>query len=593
MFDKIKSLKNIFGSKNWYAFIFTLLLSLVVSFLEFIGIGSLAIFAVSISDVQIILEKIPYANLQNYLASVDKITFVSIFALVIFLAFLFKHLITYLIFYFEIKIIKRITLRIKQQIFKSFLKENYEYYINNNKSELLNLVGSQVGSFLAYIYNIITIIKESILVFIIFFGMLFINWKIVIFLTLTLCTLTYLFSKKFKKKLNDTGEQVKLLDQRELKHLNESYESIKFIKLGNSYNFFSNILTQINQKKNKHEILHFLVGKLPKVYLELLMITIFMFIVLYLLSTSQNDSSIYGLITFLAFSIIRIMPSFISINNSYTNLNYFKSPFEIIFNKTKNLDTTDTTLIDKQLKENIDKITFENVKFKYTNSNKINLDNINFSILKNDVLGIVGSSGSGKSTILNLLCGLLYPSGGKIKYNNKDISINPEILLKRISYISQDTYLLDDSIKNNIVFANSNIVIDEVRFTKVIKMSNLDNFVDNLPNKENTIIGDKGSKISNGQRQRIGIARALYSDPDIFLFDESLNALDYDNEEIILNNIIRNSKNKFIIFVSHRIESLKYCNNLMLINEGKITDYDKKLEVLKRNNDLQKYFEQR
>ena len=590
MFDKIKSLKNIFGNKNWYAFIFTLLLSLVVSFLEFIGIGSLAIFAVSISDVQLVLDKIPFANLKNYLESVDKITFVSIFALVIFLAFLFKHLITYVIFYFEIKIIKRITLRIKQQIFMSFLKENYEYYINNNKSELLNLVGSQVGSFLAYIYNIITIIKESILVFIIFFGMLFINWKIVIFLTLTLCTLTYLFSKKFKKKLNDTGEQVKKLDQSEVKHLNESYESIKFIKLGNSYSFFSNILTKINQKKNKHEILHFLVGKLPKVYLELLMIVIFMFIVLYLLSTNQNDSSIYGLITFLAFSIIRIMPSFISINNSYTNLNFFKSPFEIIFNKTKNLATIDPTLMNKQLIENIDKITFENVKYKYTNSNKINLENINFSILKNDVLGIVGSSGSGKSTILNLLCGLLYPSSGKIRYNNKDISINPEILLNRISYISQDTYLLDDSIKNNIVFANSNTDINEAKFRDAVKMSNLDKFVDGLPNKENTIIGDKGSKISNGQRQRIGIARALYSDPDIFLFDESLNALDYDNEEIILNNITKNSKDKFIIFVSHRIESLKYCNNLMLIEDGKVNDYDKKLEVLKRNKDLQKYF---
>ena len=205
-------------------------------------------------------------------------------------------------------------------------------------------------------------------------------------------------------------------------------------------------------------------------------------------------------------------------------------------------------------------------------------------------MGIVGSSGSGKSTILNLLCGLLYPSSGKIRYNNKDISINPEILLNRISYISQDTYLLDDSIKNNIVFANSNTDINEAKFRDAVKMSNLDKFVDGLPNKENTIIGDKGSKISNGQRQRIGIARALYSDPDIFLFDESLNALDYDNEEIILNNITKNSKDKFIIFVSHRIESLKYCNNLMLIEDGKVNDYDKKLEVLKRNKDLQKYF---
>jgi len=591
MFDKIKSLKKIFGNKNYYAFIFTLLLSLVVSFLEFIGIGSLAIFAVSISDAQLVLDKIPLVNLKNYLASIDKIIFVSIFAIVIFLAFLVKHLITYLIFYFEIKILKRITLKVKQQIFKSFLKENYEYYINNNKAEIINLVGSQVGSFLTYIYNIVIILKESILVSIIFFGMLFINWKIVIFLTLTLCTLTYLFSRKFKKKLNEIGKKARTLDQAEVKHLNESYESIKFIKLGNSYDFFSNILTEINQKKNRYEIMHFLVGKLPKIYLELLMITIFMFIVLYLLSTNQNDSSIYGLITFLAFSIIRIMPCFISINNAYTNLAFFKSPFEIIFNKTKNLDMTSLTVNENQLKEPIDKITFENVKFKYLNSNKINLEDVNFSILKNDVLGILGSSGSGKSTMLNLLCGLLYPTEGKIKYNNKNISINPEILLNRITYISQDTYLLDDSIKNNIVFANLSKTIDEVRFKEAIKMSNLSEFVNGLPNKEDTIIGDKGSKISNGQRQRIGIARAIYSDPDIYLFDESLNALDYDNEKIILDNITKNSKNKFIIVVSHRIESLKYCNSLMLIDNGKIIDYDERLKILKRNKNLQKYFE--
>jgi ATP-binding cassette, subfamily B, bacterial PglK len=591
MFDKIKSLKKIFGNKNYYAFIFTLLLSLVVSFLEFIGIGSLAIFAVSISDPQLVLDKIPFDNLKNYLASIDKIIFVSIFAIVIFLAFLLKHLITYLIFYFEIKILKRITLKIKQQIFKSFLKENYEYYINNNKAEIINLVGSQVGSFLTYIYNIVTILKESILVSVIFFGMLFVNWKIVIFLTLTLSTLTYLFSMKFKKKLNEIGKKARTLGQAEVKHLNESYESIKFIKLGNSYDFFSNILTEINQKKNRYEIMHFLVGKLPKIYLELLMITIFMFIVLYLLSTYQNNSSIYGLITFLAFSIIRIMPCFISINNAYTNLAFFKSPFEIIFNKIKNLDMASLTINENQLKESIDRITFENVKFKYQNSNKTNLEDVNFSILKDDVLGIIGSSGSGKSTVLNLLCGLLYPTEGKIKYNNKDIFINPEILLNRIAYISQDTYLLDDSIKNNIVFANLSKTIDEVRFKEAIKISNLSEFVNGLPNKEDTIIGDKGSKISNGQRQRIGIARAIYSDPDIYLFDESLNALDYDNEKIILDNITKNSKNKFIIFVSHRIESLKYCNNLMLIDNGRIIDYDERLKVLKRNENLQKYFE--
>ena len=186
MFTKISSIKKILGAKIFYLLLFALFLSIVVSFVEIIGIGFLAVFAVSISDPKIFLDKIPLIDLKNYLSSLENFNLISVLAIVIFLAFLFKHLITFIIFYFEIKIVKNLSLKIKQKIFKSFLSENYEYYINNNKSELINVVTNQIASFLSYAFTVIQILKEVFLISIIFFVILFVNWKVVLFLTLSL-----------------------------------------------------------------------------------------------------------------------------------------------------------------------------------------------------------------------------------------------------------------------------------------------------------------------------------------------------------------------------------------------------------------------
>ena len=591
MFQKLILFKKIVGNKIFFASIANFFLSIIAGLFEIIGIGLLAVFAISLSDTQIILSKIPLTDLRLYLASIEKYSLILLVASAIIFAFILKHCITFLIFYFEIKILKRLTLKIKQQIFLSYLKEKYEYFLNNNKSEFINIISSQVGSFLTYIYNIFSIIKESILVLIIFLSMLFINWKIVLAITIFLIILTFSFSRKFKQKLNSIGDRSRILEEQEIKHLNESYESIKFIKLGNKHNFFLDILTKINSKKNRYEIIHFLIGKLPKIYLEILVISSFMLLVLYLLKTYENTSSIFGLITFLAFSVIRIMPSFIVINNSYTNLSFFKSPFENVLNKTSKIISIKNNNKIANSNFKLEKISFNNVDFNFSGSKKNILKNLNFSLNLGDKLGIIGASGSGKSTILNTISGLLSPSKGQIYFNDQNINARPEILEDKISYVSQDCYLLDTNIKKNIAFAIKDEDIDNDKIKRIIEICNLSEFVNNLPDGLDTIIGDKGSKISHGQRQRIGIARALYVNTEILMLDESLNALDYQNEEVILKNIFKIQDKKFLILVSHRLESLKLCNKLMVLENGNIRDFGEKNEILNRNVNLQKYFE--
>ena len=282
------------------------------------------------------------------------------------------------------------------------------------------------------------------------------------------------------------------------------------------------------------------------------------------------------------------MPAFISLNNAYTNLAFFRSPFEIIYEKLNNINFNDFNKELDNSEIDLDRIKVENLKFTYINSKKIVLDNINFSLNKNDRLGIIGSSGSGKSTLLHLLAGLLEPTKGKVIFNKTAVERNKNYLKNRISYLPQDSFILDTSIKENIAFGEVNPDDEKIRYC--IDVSNLKNFVEELPDKINTLVGESGSKLSHGQKQRLGLARALYFDSKLIIFDESFNALDKENEDLLLKKLEKLKNKIFFVFVAHRIETLRYCNKLLILKDGKPVDFGDTKDILIRHTDLEKYF---
>jgi ABC-type multidrug transport system fused ATPase/permease subunit len=211
-------------------------------------------------------------------------------------------------------------------------------------------------------------------------------------------------------------------------------------------------------------------------------------------------------------------------------------------------------------------ITIENISFYYDEKIKI-LNDISFEILKKDKVGIVGSTGSGKSTLVDLFTGLLEIKSGDIKIDGKSIFSNLKKWQQKLGYVSQSIFLLDDTLQNNIIFGSEKELNKDL-ITKVIKLSKLDNLVSELPNGLNTLIGERGSRISGGQRQRIGIARALYREAEILILDEATSALDYDTETSIMQMIINEYKDKTLIIVSHRDNALKKCNKIFEIKNG-------------------------
>ena len=209
------------------------------------------------------------------------------------------------------------------------------------------------------------------------------------------------------------------------------------------------------------------------------------------------------------------------------------------------------------------------------------------------MIGIMGSSGAGKSTLVDLILGLLEPTNGKIKINNLNVNNNLISWQKMIGYVPQDIYLTDDSIKKNIAFGLYEHEIDEKKIFKSLKSSQLLDFVNALPEGLNTLVGDRGVRLSGGQKQRIGVSRALYNNPDILIMDEATSALDNETEAKLINDIIALKKDKIIIIVAHRLSTLSNCDELFILDQGKLIDHGNIGDLIQRHDNLSHYLKKK
>ena len=276
---------------------------------------------------------------------------------------------------------------------------------------------------------------------------------------------------------------------------------------------------------------------------------------------------------------IRLLPIISKFGSYITNLKASYPSVSLLNNEVKKLGELSNEVQNEELLNKTEdiifkkKISLKKLSFQYKSIDKKVLNEISLDINKNDMVVFVGKTGSGKSTIINLISGLLSPSSGSIYIDEKNINLNLSNWQKKIGLLTQNNYLLDDTVKNNIVFLHGENNLDEKKLNQCIEISGLKDLIKELPNGINTMVGDKGNFLSSGQIQRIALARILYKDPEVLILDEFTSALDQDTEKSILENIKTYQKeNKTIILISHKIGPLKYCNKIILLKDGKIID---------------------
>lgn len=544
----------------------------VVSIVETLSLGSIAGFVMLISNPDILVDKLPEGDLKQYLSSLEIQLFIFYFSIIIILLFLLKNIFILGYSYFSMWIERNILSNLSNKLLLIYLNQPYLFHIKNNPSKLTNSIISETARSVAFIFTYLNIIREIMVLSFLFITTLFIDYKLSILILFLMGLASIIFMIIMKNILVKLGIQSKFYAETRLKNLSEIFGIIKVIKLYNASQYFQKVFNHNNLKKLKAENLHRFISLIPRAFLEILAIITISVITYYFLYSDYSINTIIPILTLLAILLIRAIPAFGIINVSVSVLQYHKESVKNIVNefyKYKIVEENSKKI--KKIEKDIESIEIKNLFFSYPNSKHYVLKNLNFILNKNECVGIIGGSGEGKSTLIDLILGLFNPSKGEVLVNNFKFPLH-QSYVDKIGYVPQDVYLTDDTIKNNIALGIAEDLIDEKKINKIIKVLKLEQLVSESKYGLNTFVGNRGIKLSGGQRQRIGIARAFYKESQVIILDEATNALDLKTEKEIISYVINNKKDKIIIIINHRTDMLKDCDKIISIEKGGIVE---------------------
>ena len=531
---------------------------LLVSFFEIIGIGSIFIFIGTILDPSKFLSKYDDFSIASYIINLDDQSRLLILSIFLIVFFIIKGLVLFLSQYTSSKFTYGAKLNISTKLFEGYLKKDYIFHLNYNPSLLNQRIINETNHAVMYMEWFLKFINSIILTLAILIILLYGSSQVGI-LNILLVFFVILISRYLLKNTIKKRSEIRNANDVELfKTIQHAFGSFIETVLFKKELFFVKYFNKYLKGREIQIFFLSVVNSLPKILLEILLITILGLFFIFFVKTSENLISVLPLLTLIVVSLIRLMPALQQLMLSINQLKFLSVGKEIVLSDIKSISKDN---INFKKKINIKKINYkelinvQNVSFKYDNTDKSVLKNINLQIKSGEKIAIIGSSGSGKSTLIKVLTGLLRPSTGNIYVDKLSIFENLKSWQSIISYIPQEIYLIDDTVENNITFSTDNDAVDKTWLDEVLKLSNIFEDVYSLKNKTKTLVGNRGIRFSGGQKQRIAIARALYKKPQILIMDEPTSGLDKENEKKLINNILSISKDHTLIIISHNIES--------------------------------------
>lgn len=459
------------------------------------------------------------------------------------------------------------------KLFRVYISRPYVYFLHCNSGEIITVINVLVEKVYALLQDVLTLVSKIIVVVALVTVVVLIDWKVSIFLLIVLGILTIILYRTMYRKDEQVGEQQTRCTMKMMDTVNQTVSGIKDIKVLNREKFFADKYRKYSTRNCNLEKQKFVYDTAPKLISEVVMSLCIAGYIMISIFTDQNMQEVLVGMSAVSIAVARIIPSVNSINSCIN---------KIMYNKPMLKKVSGEVISDINSKQKIsfgeapapfplnDRIVFDHVSFMYPDGTENVISDIVLSIKKGERIGIVGASGEGKTTFVNMLLGFLEPNEGKIMVDGGDISQNVKGWMKNIGYIPQMIFLVDDSIRNNIIFGAEEA--SDERIWEILKIVKLDKYVQSLDAGLDTEVGENGVRLSGGQRQRIGIARALYHNPDILVFDEATAALDDATESEIMNEIYGFSQDKTLIFIAHRTSTLSGCDRIYRVVDGKVIE---------------------
>jgi len=595
MFSTIKKLREILTRREKMQVSLLLIAIIAMAFSQAVGVASVLPFISLVMDPSIVFdnrwlllvyETFNFNSINRFIIFVG----ITMFAIIV-----TSNAISAFATWLKLRFAWMNNHRLSRRLLEKYLSMPYAYFLNQNSADLSKNVLTEVNQLTTqYIIPTLNVITRGLLVIFILAMLLWVDVLISISAFIILGGAYGVILWRFNKNLKQRGALRVEANRMRFKSVSEAFGGIKEIKVLNREPYF---LESYSKESFKHARLlswNAVIGQIPRFALEAVAFGAIIIFVLVMLIISDNVRQVIPLASLFAFAGYRLMPALQEIFTSFTQMQFNKAVLDRIYDDF--MRTEEGFLKETFCKRTVeplpfkDNILLKHVSYNYPNTDHPVIEDVNITIKRNTSVAIIGPTGAGKTTLVDIILGLLPPQEGKLIIDNLTIDETNTIKWQRnIGYVPQQIYLSDDTVGCNIAFGVPDHVIDHEKLEKAAKIANIHDFIaDEMPNGYHTLVGERGIRLSGGQRQRIGIARALYHDPEVLVFDEATSALDGVTEDSVLNAMNNAAKLKTLIVIAHRLTTVKNCDQVYLLDRGRITASGTYDELLSSNEQFRK-----
>lgn len=571
MKSKFKGVWSTFDKKQKKQIVYLTFILLMDAFVELLGVTAILPFIEAILEPEKLTKIEMVQKVMDYFKwSVDELI-VCIAGLLI-VIYIVKNLFLIYMTNVQLKFSYYGRRDLSNRFMNFYIRQDYSYHLKHNSAELMRDISSDVDMFYAVVLSTMQLCSELVIAAVLIGYLLITDILITVGVAITLSFMIFFFVGKYKKTLVRLGQERRKYQYKMVQSMQQGFGGIKEIKIANKEEFFAEEFADANKKSNEALRYNIFLNAIPKPVMEALCITGLMIVISIKIFMDTDRTAFVGTLAVFAVAAFKLLPSVNKISSYIGNIFHNSVAIPLVIERLRNMDK-----LLKEAKEEADKgameftkdISLDKVSYRYPETEVDILKEVSLTINKKQSVAFIGPSGAGKTTTVDVILGLLEPYHGNVNVDGMPISDNLTGWRKQIGYIPQNIYMLDDTIRRNVAFGS--IVDNDDAIWDALDEAQIGDFVRGLPEGLDTSIGEAGVRISGGQRQRLGIARALFRKPEVLVLDEATSALDSETEKAVMESIEHLQGKLTMIIIAHRLTTIEKCDVVYEVKDGNIS----------------------
>jgi len=577
MRDTINKLSYLFSRREKRNGVILFVMMIVGAFAEVVGVGAIPAFVGVLSMPERLLENDMVRFVYDLLGLQSPQEMVLWAALALIAVFVVKNAYLGLLVYLRSRYTTNRQVTVANRLFRAYLHSPYAFHLQRNTAELLRNTNIEANAVTGGVLLPMMTILMEFMVLTLIFVLLFVVEPFVTLLTFCVFgIMTFAFYRATRSKITEYAKEEQQHRKQSMQAVNQGLGGFKDARILGREQFFLNSFQESTWFRAKAARFKAVIQAMPRLFLETMAVAGLLGVASLLVAQDRDLDTIVPTLTLLGVAVVRLMPSFTKISGSVTALKWGTRALDVVYDDVMELETEERAL--KELRRAgrhkalafEQEIRIENLSYAYPGSAEKALDRLSLPIPKNTSVGFVGPSGAGKTTIVDVILGLLTPTEGQVLVDGVDIQERLPAWQRKIGYIPQSIYLTDDTVRGNVAFGMGENEVDDAKVWKALEAAQLRDLVESLPEGLDTFVGERGVRLSGGQRQRIGIARALFHNPEVLVMDEATSALDNQTERHIVEALEQLQGEHTLVVIAHRLSTVRNCDTLFMLDEGRL-----------------------